>query len=70
MGSSCGPCSITGVLKYYGVQGTHYDLKLIAVEEYERQTGNDTLGNGNTRQLSAVIKGAAGNHFCILVDLA
>ena len=160
MGSSCGPCSITGVLKYYGVRGTHYDLKLIAVEEYERQTGkavkgegtnvqgfeatverlgfdadssstpagqtppyptyeeymafirsnleagipvvvshnlgsghyltviglddmgtdyiieciitdaNDTLGNGNTRQLSAVIKGAAGNHFCILVDLA
>lgn len=46
MGSSCGLCAITSVLKYYGVPKDYYDLEKIALDEYEQATGKIVKGKG------------------------
>lgn len=56
MYSSCGICAVTSVLKYYGAEGSYYDMELDYLNDYERLNADEiaeegpVYGRGTTTQ--------------------
>ena len=48
MRSSCGPCAVIGVLSYYGLKGTQYELEEAYVIDYERINNTVIKGRGSS----------------------
>ncbi len=48
MSSSCGVCAVTAVLKYYGHEGSYFDLELEYTNAYDNHPGIDDVVRGGT----------------------
>ena len=68
MKSSCGLCAVTAVMKYYGAEGTHYDLELTALDIYEKYMAfiRANLEEGKPVVVSTNV---GGGHFLTVIGI-